>query len=130
MTGFLKWLSVAALLLVLTVPQLQLVEAGGGPETKLEGRLSGTSLASGKAKFEERADRVRFSVQVEDMSSDGNFTVAVNGAEVSTITVAGGLGDLNLDTRDGESVPSLKAGDDVEVSSGGVVILFGDLSPA
>lgn len=86
---------------------------------RLEGRLqSGAAhpLASGKAKAEKRDDRVRLGVDLEDV--DGSFigtlaTVTVDGVDIGTLEIVcinplGGctLGDfdLNLDTRDGDTV--------------------------
>ncbi len=108
----------------------------GDNETKLEARLTSTakgkSLASGKAKFEMRSDRIRLSVEVEDVLATKEVEVFVNGASIGTVAIdAVGGADINLDSRDGDSVPILKAGDLVEVraTSDGALILSGTLEP-
>ncbi len=107
--------------------------AGKAGEVKLEGRLRATfadPLASGKAKFEMRSDRTRFSTEVQDVSTAGRGTVHLSrgGAVMlhEAITIALGFGDLNRDTRDGDAVPELAAGDLVEVfNADGALILSG-----
>ena len=132
MTSIIRWITVFAFVVALSIPAISVVSAGGG--TELEARLTSTSadpLASGKAKFEQRSDRTRFSAEVEDISTDGTgFTVTVNGSTVGTLNVVGGIGDLNLDTRDGQTVPDMSAGDTVEVTGpDGTLILTGTLQP-
>lgn len=103
---------------------------------KLEGRLAASSadpLASGKAKFETRADRARFSTEIEDVSTDGTGMVVVlrGGAQVfqAALSLAGGVADLNLDSRLGDAVPALAAGDQVRVfRADGTLILSGPLA--
>jgi len=103
--------------------------------TRLEARLAGPTLASGKARFEMRNDRVLFTTEVEDVEqADGTGSVRVlNGAtEVlsAPLAIAGGFADLNLDTRLGDTVPSMAAGFSVEVRDGnGALILTGTLQP-
>lgn len=127
--------------------------AGGG--TKLEVDLVGIDndpVASGSAKFEYRSDRTRFSAEVEDVvgTVDDVFTVQVchevSGTEVcsdvgnpTTITLVDiqpgpGVvlgGDLNLDTRDNDTVTSMNDGDVIKVfdgnSLGATLILEGTL---
>ncbi len=104
----------------------------GGMETKLEVRLASTDadpLASGKAKFEMRPDRIRFSTEVEDVESAGEIRVVAGGNDMGTIAIVDGFADLNLDSRDGDKVPVLEAGDLVEVfnTNGNVLILSGTL---
>jgi hypothetical protein len=113
--------------------------ASGGTDVKVEVRLTNTGvdpLASGKAKGEQRPDRVRFGVEVEDVSTNGGHEVRVtrNGTPVAdseglAVSVdALGFGDLNLDSRDGNTVPVVAAGDLVEVlNPSGQVILSGTL---
>lgn len=108
-----------------------LVFAGGGG-TKLEGRLAATSpaesLASGKAKFEMRGDRTRLSVQIEDIVAAGAVEITVGGISLGTVQInAVGQADVNLDSRDGDSVPVLEDGDVIVVTAGGTVILTGSL---
>ena len=104
----------------------------GGSGVKLEGRLTATSdqesLASGKAKFEMRGDRARLSVQVEDIVAAGEVAITVGGTSLGTVQIdAFGQADVNLDSRDGNFVPVLQAGDDIVVTAAGTVILSGSL---
>lgn len=117
-----------------SAPSQALEKAAPSPaEVRLEGRLQGSAAsekASGKAKWEQRSGRRKFSVEVEDVSSKGKHTVDVNGKTVGYVTITGGFGDLNLDSRLGHTVPALKSGDLVDVTdSDGVLILSGSLQP-
>ncbi len=106
------------------------------PSTKVEVRLAATSadpLASGKAKGEQRSDRTRFSLEVEDVSSAGAHSVRITRGGAPVTDSAGlsinvdalGAGQLELNTQDGAThVPVVQAGDLVEVlSPSGEVIL-------
>lgn len=103
--------------------------------TRLESRLTATSaepLASGKAKFEMRDDRVRFSTEVQDVAVAQQIEVVVAGMSLGTVAIdALGGADLNLDSRDGDTVPVLQDGDLVEVfdTNGNILILSGTLGP-
>ena len=115
--------------------------AGTTTQTKLIAELTATNadpLASGKTKWEERFDagvleRRRTSTEVEDVATTGNHEVRVtrSGSPIATMTVsvdALGFGDLNLDSRDGDTVEVLAAGDLVEVlNPNSDVILTGTL---
>ena len=112
--------------------------SGAAERVRLEVGLNATDadpLASGKAKFESRSGgtRSRFSTEVEDVSVDGDGEVVVSrdGVELlrATIMVAGGFGDLNLDSRR-DDVPAMLEGDLVEVfNADGVLILSAALVP-
>ncbi len=107
---------------------------------KFETRLQPTAtdpLASGKAKGEQRTDRTRFSVEVEDVSSAGAHTVRITrdgtpiaDSPVSLDVAALGTGQLELNTQDGAlNVPVVQAGDIVEViNPSGDVILRGAIA--
>ncbi len=89
-------------------------------------------LASGHSDFESLTNptRRKFSTEVEDVSTDGQGRVLVmrNTQTVldRPITIRNGFGDLNLDTRNGQQVPAMRAGDQVRVTNpSGKVILFG-----
>ncbi len=127
------WIWLATLLAVVALIGLAQVTQAGSGETRLEVRLDATAadpLASGTAKFEMRDDRTRLSVEVQDVASSGPLDVKVNGSSVGSITLVAGGGDLNLDSRDGDTVPSLSSGALVEVfDAGGTKILSGTLVP-
>jgi hypothetical protein len=95
-------------------------DAGQAP-VSLEAPLSASdgSDASGEAKYERRTDRITFSVDVENMQMDGIGRVVVERGGVAvfegSIDLDDGSGDLNLDSREGDDVPSLRGGDRVRV---------------
>ncbi len=101
-------------------------------QIRLQAKLSGSKqnpLASGNAKWEKRARRLKFSVEVEDVKSSGKHEVLVDGITVGTVMVKDGIGDLNLDTEFGQRVPQMKAGQRVHVlNPSGIIILNGTLS--
>ena len=108
----------------------------GGSETKQEVRLTTdpeAGPASGKAKFELRTGdgaRIRFSIEVEDVSQAGPLTVNINGDLVGTITLDSGEGDLDLDSRDGDDLNNVVEGGLVEVfAADGTLTLSGTLQP-
>lgn len=117
------------------------VGAGGANRTKLEVRLDATDvdpLASGKTKWEQRfeddgitLERQRTSTEVEDVSTIGAHEILVNGASVGMSVEVDvlGFGDLNLDSRDGDTVIDMAIGDLIEVlNPDGDVILTGTLA--
>ncbi|MEZ4699129.1 MAG: hypothetical protein R2834_02265 [Rhodothermales bacterium] len=86
--------------------------------------------AYGDARYELRSDRITFSTEIAQVAFNGIGKVIVKraGAVVldEAIRVAGGRGDLNLDSRDGDAVPRLRAGDTIQVfSPDGTEILSG-----
>ena len=120
------------------------VRASGGspPSVKAEIRLQSTSddpLASGKAKSEQRTGRTRFSIEVEDVSTDGAHSIRITrsatpiaNSPVSVMVDTLGFGELEMNTQDSPSgtlIPEAIAGDLVEVLRpvDGVVILSGTL---
>lgn len=117
--------------------------SGGGSSVKVEVRLApatgvGEDLASGKAKGEQRPDRLRFAVEVEDVSnSTGAHAVRVTRGGTPVADTAGlavnvdalGFGELELNTQDGQVSPLVQAGDLVEVlNPANEVILSGVLA--
>lgn len=116
---------------VIAVAQLLVANEAVAATIKMEASLTPTAasrLASGKAKFEQRATRSKFSTQGEDLGASFNgktATVSVNGVVVGTARVALGGFDLNLDTIRRQTVPAIKKGDKVSVSIDGVNVLNG-----
>jgi hypothetical protein len=114
----------------------------GSSSTKAEAPLApaaGNPLASGRAKSEQRTDRTRFALEVEDASTTGTHAVRVTRRGATVDNTAGltikidsfGAGELEMNTQDGATgVPVVLAGDLVEVVDGdGNVILSGTLQP-
>ncbi len=89
----------------------------GADRTRLEAELAGDSLASGKAKWEQRGDRRKLSVEGEDMSG-GTATVSLfcQTTQVEAVVLVDGFFDLNLDSRVGDTVPVCADGDLVTVT--------------
>ncbi len=113
--------------------------SGSGDETRLRAELlDSTGGDFGKADFRDRGDRMKLSVEAENLDdlgvAEGDIlSVFIGSSGVGDVTVAAdadisdGLSfDLNLDTDDGETVPAVAVGDVVEVrNSAGTVILSG-----
>jgi hypothetical protein len=105
------------------------LEAGGGGGTgRTIIRLVGTArapLASGTAKFEQQSTRRKFSVEAEDLRAfnGARAAVAVDGRQVGTAPISLGKFDLNLDTRNSQSVPNVTQGSRVVVTVGGTTVL-------
>ncbi len=91
---------------------------------------------NGKAKFEERSDRTRLSVEIEDQERNTTFdvvlsssTIVLSSSTITTITTNDdGFGDVNLDSRD-VAVPSVEDGGIIEIFNGAIVVLSGTFSP-
>jgi hypothetical protein len=111
-----------------TVAKAVDIPVGSG---RIEARLHASSadpLASGHATWERRPDRVKFSTEVEDVSTSGAHEVRVNRRTVGFVTVNQGFGDLNLDSRRGDKVPQMQSGDQVDVyNPAGTLILSGTM---
>jgi hypothetical protein len=96
---------------------------------KLETRLTAPNggVASGKAKYEDRGTRRKFSVEAQDvrLANGTVLSVCVNGQLVGTLRINFGRGDLNLDTALNQAVPVVRPGSVVEVKNGATVIVRG-----
>ena len=101
-------------------------------KVKLEAELvdDETDEDGGKAKFEERiGDRIRLSIEIENVpvGSCGDFTATIDGDpvigdfEFDETTPDGDKCDLNLDSRDGDTVPEV-------VTEHGVIVTNGDIT--
>jgi hypothetical protein len=106
----------------------------GDAEVRLEAELTGANgVSGGKAKFEHRpGDRTKISVQVEDVLLASTVEVTLGGdATRHALTLVGGFGDLNLDSRRDGSLPMLAEGDAVVVFASGTTtrIMEGTFSP-
>ncbi len=110
---------------------------GKGGEVRLRTQLAGGAITgqtpSGNADFriESARNRSRLNVEVEHVAlPDGTaLDVAVVHAGVSTvigtIKLKLGFGELELNSQDGETVPTVVTGDMVTVSNAGSPILSG-----
>lgn len=102
---------------------------------RLETDLSPTAAApdaEGHARFESRPDRARFRVEVEEVSVTSAVNVLVNGNLVGVLILDHGFGELDLNSRDGDAVPTLQAGDEVDLvdaADGSTLLLSGVFSP-
>ena len=112
-------------------------------EIRLRARLAGPPIngldPSGSAEFRQRQTQRRFSAEVEDVNLPQGtvLNVFVDPASVCTGTLLGTItvgpppvrgGDLNLDTRNGDSIPRMNAGNIVSVcTAGGRRVLSGSL---
>ncbi len=89
----------------------------GAPKTRLEAELAGDTLASGKAKWEQRGNRTKLSVEGEDMSGEtATVSLFCETTQVEPVVLVGGFFDLNLDSRVGDSVSDCDVGDLVSVT--------------
>lgn len=107
--------------------------SGGGGEVRLRCNSSvrrGPEMGAEWRSIDGGA-RTRFSVEVADLANTSGLTANVNGGEswdipeaiAPTPGAANGVADLNLDTRDGDVVPALSSGDQVNVLQNGVGLL-------
>lgn len=110
--------------------------SSGAQELRLRGDLvAGDGVASGSGKFERRGlsclspngTRCKFSVEVEDFSTDGNFNVFAGSFNMGQISVASGVGDLNLDTDLGATIFNLTSPTTVQVRDGTTVLVSGNI---
>ncbi|MFO0706597.1 MAG: hypothetical protein U0412_07055 [Nitrospira sp.] len=84
-----------------------------------------SGAASGKAEYRERGNRKRLNVQAEDLpgTTTSPQNVYVNNVSVGTMALAACpvpatqllCGELELNTQDGQPVPSVRSGDIVSV---------------
>lgn len=114
----------------------QLMAKDGGSSNSSEVRIRcSASLRRGadmdaEWRSVDNATRTSFKVQVEDLASTSGLTVQV-GAFTSpvpeviapTAGLANGVAELDLDSQDGDLVPALKSGDQVNVLQNGTGLL-------
>jgi hypothetical protein len=127
-----KWnvpavLALAALLLAL--PSALPARDGGRDEVRLQATLDATNAdpgAQGEARFESRSDRRELRIDVENVDAD-EVDVFLNGHFRGTIVLdEEGSGRLELRTEDGDRVPFLQDGDEVDLTDdNGVLLLSG-----
>jgi hypothetical protein len=86
--------------------------------------------ASGSARFESRSDRTELRVEVERIPGGTALTILVNGVQVGTAmtfgTGASGEAELELSTRNGDTIPAVQAGSTITVQTAdGKVVVSG-----
>lgn len=102
-------------------------------EIRIQTRLAGGPLngvaPSGNSRFRAKGGHSNFSVEVEDVNlPDGTvLTVTINGSAAGSIRLALRGGEIDVNTKDGDSVPQAKAGDTVTVTGPSGAILSGVL---
>ncbi len=119
------------MMLVAVFATFSVAEKASAQQARLEGRLTGATLASGKATFRQQGTSIRLSVEVEDAAPNKLLTItAVRGTQVLSIgtitTDALGFADLN---RSGNGAVALRSGDVVVVKAGAATIVSGVLRP-
>ncbi|MDQ3851966.1 MAG: plastocyanin/azurin family copper-binding protein [Thermoproteota archaeon] len=83
-------------------------------------------MADGRADYRERGTSMRLNVEVEDVFPNSTFTVEISGEPIGTIrTSSFGIGELELNTNDGQAVPKILGGDLVQILQGTQLVLSG-----
>jgi hypothetical protein len=107
---------------------------GGGDEVRLQATLDATAAdpgAFGEARFESRPDRRELRIDVDNVSATDALDVFLNGRFRGTIVLdEQGDGRLELNSQDGDIVPMLQEGDEIELvdaNDGVTLILSGIL---
>ena len=110
---------VIALAMGLIVTGRSASAAGGGVclKSSLTGAGIGALVPKGRAEFCIDTTRATLKVQAEDVNlPDGSvLPVSVNGTTVGSIVLALHKGELQLNSRDGNFIPAIQAGDRVTV---------------
>lgn len=119
-------------LLAVVVSLSATMAAFAGDTLRLEADLAGSAIGdvapSGDADWRMRDDGFkRLSVDVEDVDlpDDTVLDVMACGVSVGAIVLDGGEGELDLDERDGDTVPTCAEGDAVTVSFGETTVVSG-----
>ncbi|MBI2578047.1 MAG: hypothetical protein HYV77_04430 [Candidatus Wildermuthbacteria bacterium] len=94
--------------------------------TTLAGDTINNMVPSGYAKFEERDDRQKLTVEVQDVNlPDGtSLDIYVNNAKVGTVQLQNRIAELELDSRNIQDFPQIRGNERIEAkkSDGGVVL--------
>lgn len=102
---------------------------GSSNETRLEANLTGSidyPDADGRARYRDRGGEQELQIEVEDGPANTPVTFLVDGKAVGSGTTDG-FGDarLNLNSDEGEHVPSVVVGIEVSVEAGDLVVVNG-----
>ena len=83
-------------------------------------------IADGRADYRERGNSMRLNVEVEDVSPNSTFNVEISGEPIGAISTSSfGVGELELNTNDGQVVPKILTGDLVQIFQGTELVLSG-----
>lgn len=124
--------------LALLSPSAAHAASGNAQELRIQTRLTGGAIngvtPSGRARFRSRGTASNFSVEVQDVNlADGtklNVTLMRGATSIpaGSMTLALHIGEIDVNTNDGNLVPQAKAGDIVIVSdTAGTALLTGVL---
>src|ERR671914_2592318 len=84
-----------------------------------ETAVAAAAAADGRADYRERGNSMRLNVEVEDVSPNSTFTIEISGNTLGTITTNSfGTAELELNTNDGQGVPKILRGDQVQIFQG------------
>jgi hypothetical protein len=120
-------LTLAAFALLVVLPAFARADEG----TRLRATLTAVdgSDASGRAEFRDQGDDgLRLEIDVQAIDSTDTVVVLINGAFFDTIDLdENGSGRLRLESRNGDSVPDISSGDDIQIvdATDGTPILEG-----
>ena len=116
----------AITIVILSIGGIQSASAGlDNGQVNLEARLiQDYGDGSGKAMFVAQDYRVHLSIEIENMPMNcESFSAKMSGIKVvGDFENNNGVCNLNLDTRQGDTVPAVAAGDEVFVSGNGVTL--------
>ncbi len=85
-----------------------------------------TGVDHGHARFEERPDRKLLTVEIEDQKPNVTFHILIDTVVVDPITTDSfGFAAIDLDSRKGDDVPSVKTGSKIEITSSDSLVLLG-----
>lgn len=94
-------------------------------------RLAGPAVTGvrpqGSAEFRTEPRRQKFEVEVNrvNLANGTTLTVNVNGVAIGTITLVAGAGQLELESEHRQTVPAIKTGDVVSITSANGTVLSG-----
>ena len=126
-----KSLLAAGMAIVALLASAQAIQS---QEVRLEARLSGSTRASGQARFEQKGTRMKFNVELEDAAANTTYGVVVKRGTLivyrgSISTNALRRGVIDIDNTEGDVVPRMLASDTVIVNLGTTRFLGGTLLP-
>jgi len=104
-------------------------------EVRIKIRLTGPAIGgirpSGNVDFRARDGRLKFKAEVEDVNlpDDTELSVNINGNPVAVLSLDAGFAELELDTENGDTVPTLQEGDVVTVTDASGAVLLSGASP-